>query len=215
MPARALGTRGARPHFTGSQISLYGLYNSTIITAECTLPPFFEKYLPRPIFLLILSPLGLICGRRYIFRRKPSAKDTGLRAFCLRGKGEEEPGVFYVLLNALLCGGLVWCPYQFLVEVTMLLMVIMTYPFLFAFVLLRISQPDVPRPFKVPGGTIAAVLWTLPPGLLGTAYLCQCTTQPPTKTESGTSKWCFPCGVQSPRLDGSRRWFSWVPVSST
>ena len=81
--------------------------------------------------------------------------------------------LFYVLLNALLCAGLVGCPYQFLVEVTMLLMVIMTYPFLFAFVLLRISQPEVPRPFKVPGGTIAAVLWTLPPGLLGTAYLCQ------------------------------------------
>jgi len=43
----------------------------SIITAECTLPPFFEKY---------------------IFRRKPSAEDTGMRAFCLRGKGEEEPG---------------------------------------------------------------------------------------------------------------------------
>ena len=90
--------------------------------------------------------------------------------------------VFYVLLNALLCAGLVWCPYQFLVEVTMLLMVIMTYPFLFAFVLLRISQPDVPRPFKVPGGTIAAVLWTLPPGLLGTAYLCQCHNPVPNQT---------------------------------
>ena len=137
----------------------------SIITAECTLPPFFEKY---------------------IFRRKPSAEDTGMRALCLRGKGEEEPGVFYVLLNALLCAGLVWCPYQFLVEVTMLLMVVMTYPFLFAFVLLRISQPDVPRPFKVPGGTIAAVLWTLPPGLLGTAYLCQRHNPPQYPTQSPT-----------------------------
>lgn len=51
----------------------------SIITAECTLPPFFEKY---------------------IFRRKPSAEDTGIRAFCLRGKGEEEPGCATQLTTA-------------------------------------------------------------------------------------------------------------------
>jgi hypothetical protein len=30
-------------YFIGSQISLYGLYNSTVIVAECTLPPYFQK----------------------------------------------------------------------------------------------------------------------------------------------------------------------------
>ena len=50
------------------------------------------------------------------------------------------------------CGGLVWMPYAFLIEVTMLLMVLMTYPFLYSFLALRINQPDVPRAFKIPGG---------------------------------------------------------------
>ena len=36
--------------------------------------------------------------------------------------------------------------------VTMLLMVLMTYPFLYSFLALRINQPDVPRAFKIPGG---------------------------------------------------------------
>ena len=56
------------------------------------------------------------------------------------------------------CGILVWCPYQFLIEVTMLLMVVMTYPFLASFVWLRISQPDVPRAFRVPVSTFAIIL---------------------------------------------------------
>ena len=59
----------------------------------------------------------------------------------------------------------------FLIECTMLLMVLMSYPFLAAFVWLRYTQPDVPRAFRIPGGTFAAFLWTIPPNLIGTAYL--------------------------------------------
>ena len=59
----------------------------------------------------------------------------------------------------------------FLIECTMLLMVLMSYPFLAAFVWLRYTQPDVPRAFRLPGGTFAAFLWTIPPNLIGTAYL--------------------------------------------
>jgi len=66
-------------YFLGSQVSLYGLYNSTVITAECTIPPFFEKYLYEP----------------------PRVTDRGMRAFCLRGKGEEEPGFFCKLTSNL------------------------------------------------------------------------------------------------------------------
>ena len=139
-------------HHASLLVCRYGLYNSTVITAECTLPPFFEKYLFGP----------------------PAASDSPRRKFWLEGKGEEEPGKFYVLLNMAVCGVLVWCPYKLLVEVTMLLMVIMTYPFLYAFVRLRISQPEVKRDFRVPGGTVAAVLWALPPGLLGSIYLYVC-----------------------------------------
>lgn len=130
----------------------YGLYNSAVITAECTLPPFFEKYLFGP----------------------RAASDSPRRRFWLQGKGEEEPGIFYVLLNMLACGLLVWCPYQLLIEVTMLLVVITTYPFLYTFVRLRVSQPEVKRDFRLPGGMVAAVLWTLPPGLLGIIYLYVC-----------------------------------------
>ena len=68
-----------------------------------------------------------------------------------------------VVLNMAVCGVLVWCPYQFLIEVTMLLMVVMTYPFLASFVWLRISQPDVPRAFRVPGGACVPTRYYLRP----------------------------------------------------
>jgi hypothetical protein len=50
----------------------------------------------------------------------------------------------------------------------------MTYPFLFSFIWLRIKQPNVPRAFKIPGGLPVAILCTLPPGAIGTAYLYVC-----------------------------------------
>lgn len=53
---------------------------------------------------------------------------------CLRGNGEEEPGSLYVLFNMLVCCGLVWAPYALLVEVTMLITIVMSYPFLLSFV---------------------------------------------------------------------------------
>ena len=78
------------------------------------------------------------------------------------------------LLNMCVCGVLVWLPYAFLIQCTMLLMALMTYPFLAAFVWLRISQPDVPRPFAVPGGLCGALLCTIPPFLVGTLYIYTC-----------------------------------------
>jgi hypothetical protein len=39
----AVGTWMRPVYFLGSQVSLYGLYNSTVIVAECTMPPLFEK----------------------------------------------------------------------------------------------------------------------------------------------------------------------------
>ena len=62
----------------------------------------------------------------------------------------------------------------FMIEVTMLLMVLMTYPFLASFVWLRITKPDVPRAFKIPGGTVCAFFWTLPPTIIGTVYAYIC-----------------------------------------
>ena len=56
----------------------------------------------------------------------------------------------------------------------LVLMALMTYPFLAAFVWLRISQPDVPRPFTVPGGLCGALFCTIPPFLVGTLYIYTC-----------------------------------------
>ena len=145
-------------YFIGSQISLYGLYNSTVVVAECTLPPYLAKY----------------CVW-YGFRPNSNGEyRSKVHNFCLKAKGEEEPGKFYVALNMLVCGTLVWMPYSFLIECTMLLMVLMTYPFLASFVWLRVTQPDVPRAFKLPGGTLCAFFWTLPPLIIGTIYLYIC-----------------------------------------
>jgi len=66
---------------------------------------------------------------------------------------------------------LVWMPYQFLVEVTMLLMVIMTYPFLIAFLWLRHTQPEVERPFQLGNSMCVAFIWAAIPGIIGTTYL--------------------------------------------
>ena len=178
-------------YFAGSQVSLYGLYNSTVIMAECTIPPFFEKY---------FAYMGFRPNDDGVYRSTTCN-------FLLTGKSEDEPGKFYVLINMLVAICLVWCPYvlssllssllsfllsslltsllsslltsarrryAFLVEVTMLLMVIMTYPFLLTFVWLRHTQPHVERPFKLPGGTFEAVLWTMPPFLISTFYLIIC-----------------------------------------
>ncbi len=47
-----------------------------------------------------------------------------------------------------------------------------------ALVVLRVREPDLERPFKLPGGTVAAVLWSVPPlSLLGVA-LWHCAREP-------------------------------------
>jgi hypothetical protein len=145
-------------YFIGSQISLYGLYNSTVVVAECTMPPYLEKY---------CAWYGFRPDRRGQYRSQ-------CHTFCLKAQGEEEPGKFYVAFNMFCCGLLVWMPYNFLIECTMLLMVLMTYPFLASFVWLRITKPEVPRAFKIPGGTFCAFLCTLPPAAIGTVYLYIC-----------------------------------------
>jgi hypothetical protein len=142
-------------YFVGSQCSLYGLYNSVMVCADTAMPHYFEKY---------FANLGF----------RPNAEgefQSAAHTWMLRGETRDEPGAFYVLLNAATAVVLVWCPYALLVEMTMIMMTIMTYPFLFAFVSLRITQPTAERPFKVPGGTLAAIVWSAFPGVIGSWYL--------------------------------------------
>ena len=141
--------------FLGAEVSLYGLYNSTSLTAECTMPPYFEKYMGTTF---ILDP------------DNPRDKKSwgGWKGWML-DTATTGTGRFYILFNALVCGILVWLPFNFLIEFTMLLMGIMTFPFLYAFLRLRIVQPETERPFEVPGGFVGAVLTCIPPLCVTTA----------------------------------------------
>lgn len=151
-------------YFLGSQVSLYGLYNSTAIAAECTIPPYFEKY---------FNILG------FEVDKNPKEGDSGfltpVHKALLEGDTEnEEPAPFYVVLCGMVCGALVWLNYQLLVEVTMLLMVLMTFTFLYAFVRLRMIADDVPRAFKLPGGICGAMLVALMPAGISGWYIYTC-----------------------------------------
>jgi len=69
----------------------------------------------------------------------------------------------YQLLNAVLACGLVWLPYEYLVEFSMFLSVPSICLFMWAFCRLRYLSPAQPRPFTVPGGNVAAILITIIP----------------------------------------------------
>ena len=85
-----------------------GLYNSTVIVAECTMPPLFEKYFAglgpsahrfefRHCVLYLLTTF--VCGACAGFKPDGDGEYRKSKAhnFCLKGKGEEEPGYFYVM----------------------------------------------------------------------------------------------------------------------
>ena len=69
----------------------------------------------------------------------------------------------YILANGAIAAVLVLLPYKILIEFTMTVMGPPTLLFLFSFVALRIKEPDMPRDFKIPGGTCVAFLAIIPP----------------------------------------------------
>jgi hypothetical protein len=157
-----------------SQISLVGLCNSSMITAECTLAEVFEPFVAKHLlnsgyFLNCIRLCVLLILTFVFFPESPE----------LIGKGEitwlldnETTGTrrIYVLLVAVTVGILLWLPYDFLIELDILILILNMPVFLLAFVRLRIIQPNVPRPFRVPGNTIVAVLWCMPPLILTLVY---------------------------------------------
>jgi amino acid transporter len=58
-----------------------------------------------------------------------------------------------------------------LVEIEMMLYAVIHSLFLLAFVALRVQRPDAERPFRLPGGTPAAVCYCVPPFLICLATL--------------------------------------------
>lgn len=74
-----------------------------------------------------------------------------------------------VLFNACFALALAQLHFRSLVEVEMMLFSAAHALFLAAFVALRLRQPEVPRPFRVPGRTAAAVAYSVPPLLICSA----------------------------------------------
>ncbi|EOD16845.1 putative cationic amino acid transporter [Emiliania huxleyi CCMP1516] len=71
-----------------------------------------------------------------------------------------------VLLNAACAFGLAQLPYSSLVEVEMTLYCASHLFFLAAFLALRVQRPHAARLFRVPGGTLAAAAYCVPPLLI-------------------------------------------------
>jgi len=63
-----------------------------------------------------------------------------------------------VVACGLITMGLVWLDYNLLVQSSMLLFCLPTLLIFYSFFALRIREPDLPRPFKVPGGCFGGIL---------------------------------------------------------
>ena len=85
--------------------------------------------------------------------------------------------IYIAIVTSIMCG-LVWLPYEFLIEFDMLILTLNLPAFLAAFLRLRYLHPDKHRPIRVPGNMFVAVLWTIPPLVLtlGYAYISVFTT---------------------------------------
>lgn len=83
----------------------------------------------------------------------------------------------YIIFNALIAALLVWAPYTILVEFSMLLSVPSILLFMWSFVALRVQQPKVNRPFRIPGGIATAVLITVVPVAISISYAAIVTTE--------------------------------------
>lgn len=83
----------------------------------------------------------------------------------------------YILFNALIAALLVWAPYTLLVEFSMLLSVPSIFLFMWSFVALRVQQPAVERPFRIPGGIATAVMITVVPIAISISYAAIISTE--------------------------------------
>eukprot|EP00301_Raphidiophrys_heterophryoidea_P004289 c11875_g2_i1.p1 GENE.c11875_g2_i1~~c11875_g2_i1.p1 ORF type:complete len:556 (-),score=67.78 c11875_g2_i1:92-1759(-) len=149
---KILGNWMKHVFFLGSQISLIGLYNSCSITCECALVPYLKPHMAR------------------LRRNSPWLKDSVLGHFLT---DHRTTGVarIYILLVMLICCALVWLPYDFLVEFSMLMMAVIIMPFLASFLYLRLKQPDKERAFRVPGNFLVALIISLMPFALTCGYI--------------------------------------------
>jgi amino acid transporter len=135
----------------GAIMCMVALYANTIITSEVSLQYFIEERFPS-------AQLPLAA---YASSKDQSSRDVWKRWLLHHEEGGAAP--LYILVNGAIAAVLVLLPYKILIEFTMTVMGPPTLLFLFSFVALRIKEPDMQRDFKIPGGTIIAVLAIIPP----------------------------------------------------
>jgi len=148
----------------GANVCLIGLYNAAALTAERSLFFLINEHYEKD-----LSALAVRCkqgGRRadVILNYLLSTSKTGVAPL-------------YILFNALIAALLVWAPYTLLVEFSMLLSVPSIFLFMWSFVALRVQQPAVERPFRIPGGIATAVMITVVPIAISISYAAIISTE--------------------------------------
>ena len=117
-----------------------GLYNARMIVCERSMAAFLGESVAE-------------LSARYPERR--------VLKYLLTENGLGVAPVF-IIFNAILTSTLVWLPYEVLVGFSVLKMCPVALLFLYSYLWYRVKQPELVRPFKVPGGHVGAVLTTLP-----------------------------------------------------
>lgn len=116
-----------------------GLYNAQIIVCERSLAASTEQQVAK---LLKMSTWRVT---KYLL----SENGTGVAPI-------------FILFHAVLALGLIWLPYQILVESAILQMTLPSIGCMYAFLYYKVFKPNLARPFAIPGKVFGAVLMVIP-----------------------------------------------------
>lgn len=127
----------------GANVCQIGIYLSKMMTCERSMMFFFEEHFQADLKLIRASKSRVVA---YLFHET----------------GTGVPPV-YILANAMFALLLCWLPYALLVEFSMTVLALSMMLFLYSFLTLRIKQPDMNRPYKVPGNLLVAIIFAFLP----------------------------------------------------
>lgn len=127
----------------GANVCQVGIYLSKMMTCERSMLFFFEEHFQEDMRRIRLSRSKFV---EYLFHEN----GTGVAPV-------------YILANACFALVLCWLPYGLLVEFSMTVLALSMMLFLYSFITLRVKEPDLKRPYKVPGNIVTAILFALLP----------------------------------------------------
>eukprot|EP01004_Peranema_trichophorum_P002940 NODE_1960_length_1736_cov_53.425914_g1669_i0.p1 GENE.NODE_1960_length_1736_cov_53.425914_g1669_i0~~NODE_1960_length_1736_cov_53.425914_g1669_i0.p1 ORF type:complete len:529 (+),score=30.64 NODE_1960_length_1736_cov_53.425914_g1669_i0:57-1643(+) len=137
--AQKLGGEWLKWMFTvGANVSMVGLYMSSILTADYSLSLLILPHFPS----LNYDPLAI--KRSAIHRFMVSTEKTGVARI-------------FILINAILVGAVVWLPFESIVELGVVLTAPSVILCMYVFVYLRLFRADMIRPFRIPVNKFGAV----------------------------------------------------------